>query len=54
MSGGSIALGHPIGCTGVRITTTLIHEMQKRKARLGIATLCVSGGLGIALLLERA
>ena len=54
VNGGSIALGHPIGCTGVRITTTLIHEMQKRQARLGLATLCVSGGLGIALLLERA
>ena len=54
VSGGSIALGHPIGCTGVRITTTLIHEMQKRQARLGLATLCVSGGLGLALLLERA
>lgn len=54
VNGGSIALGHPIGCTGVRITTTLIHEMQKRQARLGLATLCVSGGLGLALLLERA
>ena len=54
VNGGAIALGHPIGCTGVRITTTLIHEMQKREARLGIATLCVSGGMGFALLLERA
>jgi acetyl-CoA acetyltransferase family protein len=54
VNGGSIALGHPIGCTGVRITTTLIHEMQKRQARLGLATLCVSGGLGLALLLVRA
>ena len=54
VNGGAIALGHPIGCTGVRITTTLIHEMQKREARLGIATLCVSGGMGLALLLERA
>lgn len=54
VNGGSIALGHPIGCTGVRITTTLIHEMQKRQARLGLATLCVSGGLGLALLLEHA
>jgi len=54
VNGGAIALGHPIGCTGVRITTTLIHEMQKRQARLGLATLCVSGGLGLALLLERA
>lgn len=53
VNGGSIALGHPIGCTGVRITTTLLHEMQKRQARLGLATLCVSGGLGLALLVER-
>jgi acetyl-CoA C-acetyltransferase len=53
VNGGAIALGHPIGCTGVRITTTLIYEMQKRKAKLGLATLCVSGGMGLALLLER-
>ncbi|HKO62180.1 MAG TPA: acetyl-CoA C-acetyltransferase [Pyrinomonadaceae bacterium] len=53
VNGGAIALGHPIGCTGVRITTTLLHEMRKRKARLGLSTLCISGGMGIALLLER-
>lgn len=53
VNGGAIALGHPIGCTGVRICTTLLHEMQKRKARKGLATLCVSGGMGIALLIER-
>jgi len=53
VNGGAIALGHPIGCTGVRITTTLIHEMQKRQAKLGLATLCVSGGMGLALLVER-
>ncbi len=53
VNGGAIALGHPIGCTGVRITTTLLHEMQKREAKLGLATLCVSGGMGLALLLER-
>lgn len=53
VNGGSIALGHPIGCTGVRITTTLLYEMKKREAKLGIATLCVSGGMGLALLLER-
>ena len=52
-NGGAIALGHPIGCTGVRITTTLLHEMRKRQARRGLATLCISGGMGIALLLER-
>ena len=53
VNGGAIALGHPIGCTGVRITTTLLSEMKKRTAKLGIATLCVSGGMGLALLLER-
>src|SRR5262249_24410083 len=53
VNGGAIALGHPIGCTGVRITTTLLHEMEKRKAKLGLATLCVSGGMGLALLVER-
>jgi len=53
VNGGAIALGHPIGCTGVRITTTLLHEMRKRGARRGLATLCVSGGMGIALLVER-
>jgi len=53
VNGGAIALGHPIGCTGVRITTTLVYEMQKRQAKFGLATLCVSGGMGLALLLER-
>ncbi len=53
VNGGAIAIGHPIGCTGVRITTTLIHEMEKRGSKLGLATLCVSGGMGLALLLER-
>jgi acetyl-CoA C-acetyltransferase len=53
VNGGAIALGHPIGCTGVRITTTLLHEMKKRQANRGLATLCISGGMGIALLLER-
>lgn len=54
VNGGAIALGHPIGCTGTRITVTLIHEMLKRKARRGLATLCVSGGMGMALALENA
>jgi len=53
VNGGAISLGHPIGCTGTRITVTLLHEMQKRDARLGLATLCVSGGMGMTLLLER-
>ncbi len=52
VNGGAIALGHPIGATGARITTTLIHEMRRRGARRGLSTLCISGGLGIAMLLE--
>ncbi|HEV2349488.1 MAG TPA: acetyl-CoA C-acetyltransferase [Terriglobia bacterium] len=52
VNGGAIALGHPIGATGARITVTLVHEMQKRGAGRGLATLCVSGGLGMALELE--
>ena len=54
VNGGAIALGHPIGCTGTRITVTLLHEMLKRKAKRGIATLCVSGGMGMAIALENA
>ena len=53
VNGGAIALGHPIGATGARIVVTLVHEMQKRAVERGIATLCISGGLGLALLLER-
>jgi acetyl-CoA C-acetyltransferase len=53
VNGGAIALGHPIGCTGVRITTTLLYEMKRRNAKRGLATLCISGGMGIALLVER-
>jgi acetyl-CoA C-acetyltransferase len=53
VNGGAIALGHPIGCTGARIVTTLVHEMKRRKAARGLATLCVSGGLGIALELNQ-
>jgi acetyl-CoA C-acetyltransferase len=53
VNGGAIALGHPIGCTGVRITTTLLHEMKKRRSKRGLATLCISGGMGIALLVDR-
>lgn len=54
VNGGSIALGHPIGCTGARITVTLLHEMLRRKSKRGLATLCVSGGMGMALALEAA
>lgn len=53
-NGGAIALGHPIGCTGARITVTLIHAIRKRHAHRGLATLCVSGGMGMALELECA
>jgi acetyl-CoA C-acetyltransferase len=53
VNGGAIALGHPIGATGTRITATLLHEMGRRDAELGLATLCVSGGLGMAVLYAR-
>ncbi|MCS7312263.1 MAG: acetyl-CoA C-acetyltransferase [Acidobacteria bacterium] len=53
VNGGAIALGHPIGATGARIVTTLVHEMQKRHVRRGLATLCASGGLGVAVSLVR-
>jgi len=53
VNGGAIALGHPIGATGARIATTLLHELKRRGARRGIATLCVSGGMGMAVLFER-
>jgi acetyl-CoA C-acetyltransferase len=52
VNGGAIALGHPIGCTGTRIVVTLLHEMRRRGARRGLATLCVSGGMGMALAVE--
>jgi acetyl-CoA C-acetyltransferase len=51
-NGGAIALGHPIGCTGARILTTLVHELRRRKGKSGLATLCVSGGMGAALEIE--
>ncbi len=53
VNGGSIAIGHPIGATGARITTTLLHEMERRQARRGLATLCISGGQGLAAAFER-
>ncbi len=54
VNGGAVALGHPIGCSGARITVTLLHEMLRRKVFRGLATLCMGGGNGTALLLERA
>lgn len=53
VNGGAIALGHPIGCTGARIVVTLLHELERRQARRGLATLCISGGMGMALAVER-
>ncbi|HUP39873.1 MAG TPA: thiolase family protein [Vicinamibacterales bacterium] len=53
VNGGGIALGHPLGCTGAKLTTTLIYEMHRRKARYGLVTMCVGGGMGAAGILER-
>jgi acetyl-CoA C-acetyltransferase len=53
VNGGGVALGHPVGCTGARITTTLIYEMQKRNAKIGLSTLCAGGGMGTALIVAR-
>ena len=47
VNGGAIALGHPIGASGARVLVTLLHEMQKRKAKKGLATLCIGGGMGV-------
>ena len=53
VNGGAIALGHPIGASGTRVLVTLLHEMDKRKSKKGLATLCIGGGMGIAMCLER-
>jgi len=53
VNGGAIALGHPIGASGSRILVTLIHEMKRQKKNKGCATLCIGGGMGIALCVER-
>jgi len=53
VNGGAIALGHPIGASGARVLVTLLHEMQKRDAKRGLATLCIGGGMGIAMCVER-
>ncbi len=53
-NGGGIALGHPTGCSGARIIVSLVHELARTKGRFGLATLCVSGGQGMAVLVERA
>ncbi len=54
VNGGAIAIGHPIGASGARVLVTLLHEMGKRKSRKGLATLCIGGGMGIAMCVERA
>ncbi len=53
VNGGAIAIGHPIGASGARVLVTLLHEMQRRNAKRGLATLCIGGGMGIALTVER-
>ena len=53
VNGGAIALGHPIGASGCRILVTLLHEMKKRGASKGLASLCIGGGMGVAMAVER-
>lgn len=53
VNGGAIALGHPVGASGCRILVTLLHEMQKRDAKTGLATLCIGGGMGCATIVQR-
>ena len=53
VNGGAIALGHPIGASGARVLVTLLHEMKKRDVKRGLATLCIGGGMGIAMCVER-
>src|SRR5260221_5937670 len=54
VNGGAIALGHPIGASGARVLVTILHEMRKRDVRRGLATLCIGGGMGIAVCVERS
>ena len=53
VNGGAIAIGHPIGASGARVLVTLLHEMKRRDAKKGLATLCIGGGMGIAMTLAR-
>ncbi|MDP3481531.1 MAG: acetyl-CoA C-acyltransferase, partial [Desulfoprunum sp.] len=53
VNGGAIALGHPLGCTGAKLTTTLLHEMGRRKLQYGLVSMCIGGGMGAAGLFER-
>jgi acetyl-CoA acyltransferase len=52
-NGGAIALGHPLGCTGAKLTATILRELQRRNARYGMVTMCIGGGMGAAGILER-
>ena len=54
VNGGAIAIGHPIGASGCRILVTLLHEMRRRSAKKGLASLCIGGGMGVALAVELA
>jgi len=54
VNGGAIAIGHPIGASGTRILVTLLHELERRNAKRGLATLCIGGGMGIAMCVERS
>jgi acetyl-CoA acyltransferase len=53
VNGGAIALGHPLGCTGAKLATSLLYEMKRRQSRYGLVTMCVGGGMGVAGLFER-
>ena len=53
MNGGAIALGHPLGATGARQTATLLHEMERRKSRYGVVSMCIGSGMGAAAVFER-
>jgi acetyl-CoA acyltransferase len=53
VNGGAIALGHPLGCTGAKLTATLLHELARRGGRYGMVTMCVGGGMGAAGIFER-
>jgi len=52
VNGGAIALGHPLGCTGAKLTTQLIHEMARRRSKYGMVTMCIGGGMGAAAIFE--
>ena len=54
VNGGAVALGHPLGCTGAKLTATILREMERRDARYGLVTMCVGGGMGAAGIFERA